>query len=402
MLRRRTVLAIAKLATACFEYNTFSGSRGIPTPHVRTDWFADLLFEKDHDEVLVTTARSLDTESGTIKSFILNLYSGVTLELLVVSKQQSAVDLSLIDRSELAQETLQKLAADLLEYAHRPREKILIHIDRMFIEELLASLELDGFQWKDDRLLRIEENTFDVEQEGILEELYRSVGLGNLPQIRHELKLTDEHYVAGRWGDCIKHARDLAECVLLEVVKARAALGVGTVPVRAREAAVTVRTELHSSGFLDDREVGFMNALWKLLSEQGGHMNMSAQENARICRQYALTAAHFVLLRFQALHPTVVPTNPGPSHCSTAPACTTERRCWRCGKGSSVRRPERLTMVHPDRIRSLPLDEFREKLLSCHECFGPAGRCAHHEDVVGGYKSGRIGVFAGSYRDRRI
>jgi hypothetical protein len=174
----------------------------------------------------------------------------------------------------------------------------------MVVEELLASLELDGFQWKGGRLLQREENTFDVkEQEGVLEELHRTLGLGNLAQIRHELKLTDEHYVAGRWGDCIKHARDLAECILLEVVVARAGLGVGTVPPKAKEQAISVRTELHSSGFIDDRELGFLNALWKLLSEQGGHMNMSPQENARICRQYALTAGHFVLLRFQALHP---------------------------------------------------------------------------------------------------
>jgi hypothetical protein len=294
---------MAKLATACFEYLTFPGP-GLPAQlHIRTEWFADLLYEKDHDEALVNTARALYLETGTIKSFILGLYSGSTLELLVASKQQAEGGFLPIDRPEIADTALQKLAADLLEYAHRPREKTLVHIDRMFIKDLVASLELDGLQWKNDCLLRIEENTFDVkEQEGILEEIYRTLGLGNLAQIRHELKLTDDHYVAGKWGDCIKHARDLAECILLEVAVARAGLGAGSVPAKAKEQAVSVRAELHSSGFLDDKEVGFLNALWKLLSEQGGHMNMSPKENARICRQYALTAAHFVLLRFQTLH----------------------------------------------------------------------------------------------------
>lgn len=304
MLKRRTILAIANLATSCFEYSTFPGSGATSQLHVRTDWFADLLFEKEHDLVVVNAARALYLHAGVIKGFILGMYAGGTLEL-VAGSRAAARGLPPIDRNDLAEQLLEKLAADLLEYAHRPREKTLVHIDRGRVAELLASLELDGFQWREDRLLRIEENTFEVrEQEGVIEGLYRSLGLGNLEQVKHELKLTDEHYVNGKWGDCIKHARDLAECMLLEVVEARATLGAGSVPAKAKEQAVTVRTELHSSGFLDDKEVGFLNALWKLLSEQGGHMNMSPQENARICRQYALTAAHFVLLRFQALHPT--------------------------------------------------------------------------------------------------
>lgn len=302
MLKRRTILAIAQLANACFQYSSYPGSGLVPQLHVRTEWFADLLFEKEHDIVLVHAAHALEQRYDAIKNFVLGLYAGTPLELVATSKEKTRG--GPIDRATLAEELLEKLAADLLEYSNRSREKTLIGIDRRLVEELRAYLELDGFQWKDGRLLPLEENTFDVkEEEGAIEALYRTLGLGSLDQVKQELQLTDEHYVNAKWGDCIKHARDLAECILLEIVKARAALGVGNCPPKAKEQAITVRNELHASGFLDEKELGFINALWKLLSEQGGHMNMSAHENARICRQYALSAAHFVLLRYQALHP---------------------------------------------------------------------------------------------------
>ncbi|MCC6527873.1 MAG: hypothetical protein IT373_34830 [Polyangiaceae bacterium] len=303
MLKRRTVLAIAKLSAACFEYSTYAGAGMTNRRHIRTDWLSDLLFEKEHDLVLVSAARALYLQPGATKEFVLGMYAGATLELLARAREQQTRGAGPVDRTALARELLEKLAADLLEYAHRPRDQTQIAIPRRPVAELLACLELDGYQWRGDRLLRLEQDTFEVkDQEGVIEILCRDLGLGGLAQVKHELKLTDEHYVGGRWGDCIKHARDLAECILLDLVTARAVRGVGSIPPKAREQAITVRSELHSSGFFDDKELGFMNALWKLLSEQGGHMNMSAQENARICRQYALTAAHFVLLRFQALH----------------------------------------------------------------------------------------------------
>jgi uracil-DNA glycosylase len=47
-------------------------------------------------------------------------------------------------------------------------------------------------------------------------------------------------------------------------------------------------------------------------------------------------------------------------------------------------------MVDAARVKSLPLAQFREEVLSCQECFEHPQRCAHHEDVVGGYKPGRV------------
>jgi hypothetical protein len=61
---------------------------------------------------------------------------------------------------------------------------------------------------------------------------------------------------------------------------------------------------LKDNGVIDETEKEFLFALHGLLSVQGGHANMSEREHARICRQYALTAAHFILLRYEATRPT--------------------------------------------------------------------------------------------------
>lgn len=73
----------------------------------------------------------------------------------------------------------------------------------------------------------------------------------------------------------------------------------GTVTDAELRRAVYVRDELKRTGFMDEKEHKFIGALYGLLSEQGGHPNMAERENALICRQYALTGTHFVLLRFK-------------------------------------------------------------------------------------------------------
>src|SRR5688572_11242556 len=45
-----------------------------------------------------------------------------------------------------------------------------------------------------------------------------------------------------------------------------------------------------------------------------------------------------------------------------------------------------------ERIRRLPLAEFRKELLTCNVCFADTPGCWHHEDVVGGYRTGCIAV----------
>lgn len=279
-MRQRTVLALAKLAENCFAYTQNMGPRQDSVYFVRTDWFADFLFETEFNSDLVTWARGLPPRThDAIKNFVIFLWD------------------TWAPNPSTREQTFIKLAAAVLEYSERPREDIYVFVDKRARKALLAQLELDGYQRQDKQLVRLEENVFDVaEQEGVLLDLYRSLALPEADQIARDLKDADEHYVNGKWGDCIKHARDVFEVTLKQIALALASSGAGSLTPQQAGQPRLVRQYLRDVGLIVEKELTFITALYGLLSEQGGHANMSEQEHARICRQYALSATHFALL----------------------------------------------------------------------------------------------------------
>lgn len=177
-------------------------------------------------------------------------------------------------------------------------------VDKRKRQMLIRSLELDGYRFEDGRLRQTEEHVFQVEEtRGVLRELYRASGLPAYEQVDHDLKGSEDHYSNEIWGDSIKRVRDALETTLLQV--ARALTDETRVPNGARPA--DVRVVLRDSNFLNEHEYQFIRHMYALISEQGGHPNLAARENALLCRQHVLTAIHFVLLRYQGLKPSVQP-----------------------------------------------------------------------------------------------
>jgi hypothetical protein len=256
------------------------------------DWFADLLFEKEYPTFVVQAARRLPIQHDSIKTFIVQLWEQYHEFFLLTNAARLAAE---------RDQTFAKLAGDLLEYSFRPRTETLVLVSNTARERALRELELDGYQWDGERLVHLEENVFDVgEQESTLLREYRSAELNGADRIAKELGDVDDQYVSEKWGDCIKHARDLLELTLDAVARGWAGSRGEELPKGAKERPVVIREYLQKTTLIDERERGFLDALWRLLSEQGGHPNMSERESARICRQYALSAAHFVLLRYGA------------------------------------------------------------------------------------------------------
>jgi hypothetical protein len=73
-LRNRTVLALAEVVSACFDFTINLG--GNFEPRVRPDWFADFLYGDEFPASLVQRARQLQPQVGAIKYFVLGLDSG--------------------------------------------------------------------------------------------------------------------------------------------------------------------------------------------------------------------------------------------------------------------------------------------------------------------------------------
>jgi hypothetical protein len=283
-MRQRTVLALAKLADACFAYTNSPGSPN-RTHLERGDWLAELLFENELPTALVLQARALDNSPGRVRLFVQDAWLAYGTSWVMHG------DASEVGRNR----AFEAVAQALLEYAHRPVQQTLVRISPHERKRAVAALQLDGLAWQGSQLRRVDESAFDVvEGATVIEALYTRTALPDPARITRELREIDDHYESGKWGDSIKHARDLLELILSTIVRS-------LYPSAKASRPVEVRGALTDGQFWDVKECGYVNALYQLLSEKGGHPNLAEQDNALICRQYALSVVHFVLLRYVSL-----------------------------------------------------------------------------------------------------
>jgi hypothetical protein len=290
MLRNRSVLSLALLAEACFrQMGTRDGGKTYFFWDL-TEQFADLLFEKEHPPAVEHYVRSLNSARGACKTFILGAWKGYADSAFAVEDPAGGA----------RERNFVKLAQDLIDYAGKRNDAMAGITSRLQVKALVRNLELDGYELRDARLVAIDEHAFSVEEiEPLLIRLCRDVGIPTA-QIEKELKECEDQYVAEKWGASIASARHLLEHVLQEAAR-------HWLPTRQvspsdgdLRRAAHVRDELKRTGFMDEKEHRFIGALYGLLSDQGGHPNMAERQNALICRQYALSATQFVLLRLKS------------------------------------------------------------------------------------------------------
>jgi hypothetical protein len=137
------------------------------------------------------------------------------------------------------------------------------------------------------------------EESGILHTLYSQLQLGRKDEAFEFLRLSETHYLAERWSDCIGNARKFLELTLAETYRV-AAQRLGTNPSDTTlERPVMVRNALESDGFLERRERETLDKVYGLLSHTGGHPYMAEKSQARLLRQLTLTLTQFVMLRLE-------------------------------------------------------------------------------------------------------
>lgn len=109
-LRNRTVLALADVVSACFDFTiNLSGNF---EPRVRPDWFADFLYGDEFPASLIQRARQLPPQVGAIKYFVLGLDSGAgtTPQISPVAGTADQVPIA-------SHQTLLRLAEGILKFA---------------------------------------------------------------------------------------------------------------------------------------------------------------------------------------------------------------------------------------------------------------------------------------------
>jgi hypothetical protein len=141
----------------------------------------------------------------------------------------------------------------------------------------------------------IDDDPVDVAAEvSELERRFQELNLEKPENFSKDLKEADEHYTNGMFGACIQSYRNAFEVAMMGVARAYAKAKGKSLSRTAL--AGPVRTFLHTNGIITEEEREMYFALYTILSVQGGHSNMSQRHHARICRQYALTATHSILL----------------------------------------------------------------------------------------------------------
>jgi len=215
------------------------------------------------------------------------------------------------DRQKLGQEYLGDLARDILHHHNSGKTRYRSTLNRNSKEKwpeqvLLESLELDGYVYRGFRLIAPESDILDTQEEGgVLATLFNDLQLDNWPTAQHCLNLSEEHWLNGKWDDCISNARRFMECTLQEAAATHSLrIKKSKLAQNTYERPVEVRRHLGNEGLLEEREVRTIAEVYGLLSNVGSHPNIARKDQARLLRQVALIFSHFVMLRLKDCLPT--------------------------------------------------------------------------------------------------
>jgi hypothetical protein len=291
MISRKSTLAIAEAYTQRFIEPPHPGFlRSGPT--VAQDSLYDFLYEHSYDPGFCNIAKSNSTPRD-LKEWLLKIHTGESLSRITL-------DWPWDEREKLGQEYLKNLARDFMIWFRNecePRQRV---IYKSLNDELIRRLEMDGYVFRDGDLYQTEVEVLDVEEEkGLLQKLYASLELSDQQTTFQFLNLAEEHYVAGRWSDCIGNARKFFEAVLQQVASKHAALKKITLPATTLESPRAVRDYLENEGLIEKKEREAIDKIYALLSHTGGHPYMAEEDQARLLRQICLIVIQFVMLRLE-------------------------------------------------------------------------------------------------------
>jgi len=251
----------------------------------------DFLYERGWDAWFCNTVRKRGSGSNprTIKDFIMSLHTGQSLV-------DATPDWTWKQRERLGQRYLEELAEDAVQRWDKAESYY-----RKGLDSMKKALELDGYGFKDGRLLVPEQDVVDAqEQAGVLRTLFQDMALGEEAETFSFLEASDDHYIDGKWADAIHNARKFLESTLWCVATKNASETEGRqLPVAMSESPASVRDYLEKQGLLEEKEKKALSAVYSLLSHTGGHPYMAEKDQARLLRHLAITFCHFVMLRLK-------------------------------------------------------------------------------------------------------
>ncbi len=261
---------------------------------VHRDKLYNFLFGCNYEGWFCNTAKTLPYPRD-VEEWIMKLHTGETQAV-------ATPNWSWEQREKLGQEYLRNLAEDVLSWYENEAETEYEKPGyKPKIDQLIKSLELDGYLWRDKKLLAPNEDVLDLrETTGVLNSLYSTLGLTNGTVAFHHLDLSEEHFLNSKWDDSIANARKFFECTMSEVASVFSSrTGRPALSVQQLQQPVAVRDYLEREGLLEAKEKEAISKVYGLLSHTGGHPYMAERDQARLLRNLSFTLSQFVLLRLE-------------------------------------------------------------------------------------------------------
>ena len=236
--------------------------------------------------------KKLSNSSRIVKEMIMKLHTGETLATATPNWTWE-------QRQKLGQEYLFNLSQDILIYYEE--NGVTDEGEKRALIKLRSNLELDGYIFKDKKLLIPEQDVLEIHEEiGVIQFLYTQLDLPNKSITFHHLDLAEEHYMKEKWDDSISNSRKFLESVLREIVSQHYKNSKGTdLRTSIFESPQRIREYLENEGLLENKEKEALAKIYGLLSNTGGHPYMAEKDQARLLRQLSLTLSQFILLRYQ-------------------------------------------------------------------------------------------------------
>jgi hypothetical protein len=204
---------------------------------------------------------------------------------------------------ESGQQVLMQMANAVLKF-HGPNIDSPRHVNDdgvILTKAFLRQLEIDGFVYRNEKLYSIERAVIpEQEEQNYLEQLIKELKLVDVDTIKHHLRLSEDHFVNGRWDDSISNSRKVLDAILNQLTQAVYLKVEGKpAPQGLLTNARQTREYLEKQGLITTPEREAFDKTYGVLSVTGGHPYIAEKDQARLLRHLALTFSQFVLLRYQ-------------------------------------------------------------------------------------------------------
>jgi hypothetical protein len=272
----------------------------------------DFFYDRNYNKWFLESIKQIElADKEKLKDFIQGLlFAGFLVKKNHPQFVDDGIQQSILNLDFYGQKYLKKLAEDILRaiFTESLAEKIeLLDIEENMklligqVKMLLSQLELDGYIFKNGKLLPIENSVINQQTEQTyLEVLIDSLLLSDSKTIKHHLNLSEEYYSTCKWGDCISNSRMALEAILQQVADAVHVKKNGTnLSQNIYTRPVEVRKYLENENFFDTKETKTISEVYGLLSNTGSHPNISEKDQARLMRNLALSLSQYALITYE-------------------------------------------------------------------------------------------------------